>query len=69
MLRVFSTLGSWRVWITTKSDLVARDVDLLNAVAVRNTVGVMITIPDLNEFLRYSNGYLLSPVLIWKVRE
>jgi hypothetical protein len=34
---------------------------------VRKTVGVMITIPDLNEFLRFSNGALLSPVLMWKV--
>jgi hypothetical protein len=34
---------------------------------VRKTVGVMITIPDLNEFLRFSNGYLLSPIVMWKV--
>jgi hypothetical protein len=48
------------------------DPNLIRAAEVvengaRKTVGVMITIPDLNEFLRYSNGYLLSPVLMWKV--
>ncbi len=51
MLRVFSTCGSWRVWMTTKSDLITRDIDLLQAVAVRNTIGVMMTITTLDEKL------------------
>ena len=48
------------------------DPNLIRAAVVdengaQKTVGVMITVPDLNEFLRYSDGYLLSPVLMWKV--
>jgi len=51
MLRIFGGQGSWRVWITTKSDLVTRDIDLLTAAAKRNTVGVMMTITTLDEKL------------------
>jgi hypothetical protein len=31
----------------------------------KKVIGVMITLPDLNEFLRYSNGRLVHPVTIW----
>src|SRR5262249_26727034 len=51
MLRIFGTRGSWKVWITTKSDLVARDVDMLAGAAERNRVGVMITVTTLDEKL------------------
>ncbi len=34
---------------------------------VRKMVGVMITLPDLNEILRYSNGRLVHPVALWKL--
>ncbi len=51
MLRIFASTGSWRIWVTTKSDLVTRDIDLLQAAAQRNTVGVMITITTLDERL------------------
>jgi hypothetical protein len=48
------------------------DPNLIRAAEVeengtRKIVGVMITIPDLNEFLRYSNGRLLHPVMLWKI--
>jgi len=48
------------------------DPNLIRAAEVeengtRKIVGVMITIPDLNEFLRYSNGRLLHPVTLWKI--
>ncbi len=34
---------------------------------VRKMVGVIIAVPDLNEFLRYSGGRLLHPSTIWKL--
>jgi GNAT superfamily N-acetyltransferase len=34
---------------------------------VRKMVGVIIAVPDLNEFLRSSNGSLLHPATIWKL--
>lgn len=51
MLKIFSERGGWRLWITTKSDLVARDVDLLRAVARRNELGVNVTVTTMDEHL------------------
>jgi hypothetical protein len=48
------------------------DPNLIRAVEIeengqKKVIGVMITIPDLNEFLRYSDGRLVHPVTIWKL--
>lgn len=44
ILEVFARLSGYRVYITTKSDLVARDAELLARVGERNEVGVSLTI-------------------------
>ena len=51
LLEVFATEKGRRVSITTKSDLVARDVDLLREVARRNVLSINITVTTLNRRL------------------
>jgi DNA repair photolyase len=51
ILEVFSRERGWRLGVTTKSDLVLRDVDLLREISRRNVLGVNITITTLNEKL------------------
>ncbi|MEO8028814.1 MAG: radical SAM protein [Bryobacteraceae bacterium] len=64
MLRVIAGEGSWRVWITTKSDLVVRDIDLLRQAMRRNSVGVMMTVTTLDEKLaRALEPYAPRPAL------
>jgi hypothetical protein len=48
------------------------DPNLIRAAEVeengaRKMVGVIIAVPDLNEFLRHSGGRLLHPTMIWKL--
>jgi DNA repair photolyase len=53
-----------RIWITTKSDLVARDTDLLAGIARRNLVSVNMTITTLDEKLaRQVEPYAPRPLL------
>src|ERR1017187_2207945 len=49
MLEVFANERGRRLWITTKSDLVARDADLLARIAQRNRIGVNITVTTTDE--------------------
>src|SRR5271154_5328253 len=51
LLEVFAQEKGRRVSITTKSDLVARDVDLLREVARRNVLSINLTITTLNRRL------------------
>jgi DNA repair photolyase len=51
ILEVFAREKGWHVSLTTKSDLVARDVDLLREIARRNVLSVNITITTLNRRL------------------
>src|SRR5579864_6400271 len=48
ILEVFAQEKGWHLSITTKSDLVARDIDLLREVARRNMLSVNVTITTLN---------------------
>jgi DNA repair photolyase len=48
MLEVFSTLSGRRLWITTKSDLPLRDLDLLTRVAKRHVLYVNLTVTTLD---------------------
>ncbi len=48
LLEVFAREAGWHVSITTKSDLVTRDVDLLREVARRNVLAINITITTLH---------------------
>jgi DNA repair photolyase len=48
ILEVFASVRGFHVGITTKSDLVVRDLDLLGAVRRGNVLGVHITITTLN---------------------
>jgi DNA repair photolyase len=51
MLHEFARDYGHQVWVTTKSDLVARDVDLLKQIAARNHVQVSVTITTAEERL------------------
>ncbi|HVN05427.1 MAG TPA: radical SAM protein [Bryobacteraceae bacterium] len=51
ILEVFAAEKGRRLSVTTKSDLVARDVDLLREVARRNVVSINITVTTLNRRL------------------
>ena len=51
ILAVFARRTGYRLSITTKSDLVARDVDLLDEIRQRNSVGVNMTITTLDAAL------------------
>jgi len=48
ILQVFAASGGFRLGITTKSDLVARDADLLREIARRNYLSVHITVTTLD---------------------
>ncbi|MFN7541185.1 MAG: radical SAM protein [Acidobacteriota bacterium] len=48
MLEVFATVSGRRIWITTKSDLVVRDLSVLQRVARRNVVSVNLTVTTLD---------------------
>jgi len=51
ILEVFAREHGWHIGITTKSDLITRDLDLLQEIARRNVLGVQITITTLDEKL------------------
>ncbi|MGA2132945.1 MAG: radical SAM protein [Bryobacteraceae bacterium] len=51
LLEVFAEEKGWHLSITTKSDLVTRDLDLLREVARRNVLSISITITTLNRRL------------------
>ena len=51
ILEVFARQSGWHLSITTKSDLIARDLPLLTAVARANVLDVNITITTLDEAL------------------
>ncbi|HLJ14976.1 MAG TPA: radical SAM protein [Bryobacteraceae bacterium] len=58
MLEVFASRRGFRLWITTKSDLVTRDLDLLKQSARGNIVGVNVSITTLDTKL----ARLLEPM-------
>lgn len=49
--QVFAAERSWKLFVTTKSDLILRDVELLKAVATANVLHIYITITTLDERL------------------
>jgi DNA repair photolyase len=51
MLEILAAERGRRIWITTKSDLVTRDLDLLNTLRRHNEVHVNLTITTLDERL------------------
>ena len=51
LLEVFAADKGWRLSITTKSDLVKRDLQLLREVARRNVLSINITVTTLNRRL------------------
>jgi len=51
ILEVFAAERGWHVSITTKSDLVARDIDLLRQIARANVLAINMTITTLDEKL------------------
>lgn len=64
MLQVFAGERGRHLWITTKSDLVARDVDLLAEITKRNQVHVNMTVTTVNEALaRILEPYAPRPSL------
>jgi len=48
ILGVFAATSGHRLWITTKSDLVARDLDLLQEVARRHYLNVSVTVTTMD---------------------
>ena len=48
LLEVFARKGGFKLGIVTKSTLVARDIDVLQAVAVRNALTVHLTVTTMN---------------------
>ena len=48
MLEVFATVSGHKFWITTKSDLPTRDIDILKQVANRNVLYINFTITTLD---------------------
>ena len=51
ILEVFTRQRGWHLGITTKSDLILRDIDLLLEIARANVLGIHITITTLDERL------------------
>jgi DNA repair photolyase len=51
LLEVFAEQKGWHISITTKSDLVTRDLDLLREVARRNVLAINMTVTTLNRRL------------------
>jgi DNA repair photolyase len=51
ILEVFARERNWHLGITTKSDVITRDIDLLQEIARRNVLGIHITITTLDERL------------------
>ena len=51
ILEVFAKEQGWHLGITTKSDLILRDLDLLKTIARRNVLGVHMTITTTDEKL------------------
>jgi len=51
ILEVFARERGWHLTITTKSDLITRDLDLLREIARRNVLGVNLTITTTDEAL------------------
>src|SRR5439155_24040683 len=51
VLEVFARQRGWRLAVTTKSDLILRDLDLLRAIARANILGINLTITSLDEKL------------------
>jgi DNA repair photolyase len=51
ILEVFARESGWHLGITTKSDLILRDLDLLKEIARRNVLGIHITITTTDEKL------------------
>lgn len=51
MLKVIAGARNHRVWITTKSDLVARDIDLLTRINAANELQVSLTVTTIDEAL------------------
>ena len=64
MLEVLAVERPRPVWITTKSDLVARDIDLLTVIQKRGSVSVNMTVTTLDESLaRLLEPYAPRPSL------
>ncbi len=64
MLEVIATDRGRRIWITTKSDLVARDTDVLQRIAARSRVHVNMTVTTTDERLaRLLEPYAPRPSL------
>jgi DNA repair photolyase len=64
MLEVLAGERGRRLWITTKSDLVARDTELLARIAQRNRVSVNMTVTTIDESLaRLLEPYAPRPSL------
>lgn len=64
ILEMFAGERGRRLWIVTKSDLVARDVDVLARIAERNHIGASLTITTLDEDLaRLLEPYAPRPSL------
>lgn len=51
ILEVFSRRSGYAIGITTKSDLVLRDIDLLGAIAARNDLHVSLTVTTMDQAL------------------
>jgi DNA repair photolyase len=51
ILEVFATVAGFRIGITTKSDLVARDIDVLQEIQRRHYVGIHMTITTVDREL------------------
>jgi len=51
ILEVFARESGWHLGITTKSDVITRDIDLLKQIARRNVLGIHITITTTDEKL------------------
>jgi DNA repair photolyase len=58
MLETFATVAGFRVWITTKSNLVTRDIDVLKEVSRRHYLSISLTITTLDADL----ARLLEPL-------
>ncbi len=58
ILEAFATVAGYRVWITTKSDLVTRDIDILKEVSRRHYLSISLTITTLDSEL----ARLLEPL-------
>jgi DNA repair photolyase len=51
ILQVFAQERGWHLGVTTKSDLICRDLALLREIARRNVLGIYITVTTLDEHL------------------